>query len=450
MQRLTYDESKVVLINLNETNDNIINNHELYCKKHGYNYIILETKENFHKNEDKLNLVNNELENKYKNKFDTVMILCKNLIFTNLQYKIEDVVVEDKNIHYSDEVDSHVIIVNKLLSNNEIHYYKKNEMYCNYLDFKPEQFMLTFNNVPQSIQINDQVKSFNNLFETENNKPQIIISIATIPTRIVGLKLMVENLLSSICPPDKIVFTLPKQYKLFPDSNDHIPNIKELLKEYIDKNIVYINEMDVDNENNYDYGPCNKWLGIYKFLNDNPDIVKENFFVIVLDDDVFYRKNFFELLLKKHEQFKYHVITGYTSYSDYGNNLKVKIYKNNEKTPLLKGVNGHLLPKHFFINKINPDFKQTVNRGIQDRKSNDLVFQDDYIITTMVYYYKYSVKSVYNELVKLGFRTCYFHNKKNNDNKISFHGVSGRSERHWFNKNETYHFLRNFTKYYKY
>ena len=89
---------------------------------------------------------------------------------------------------------------------------------------------------------------------------------------------------------------------------------------------------------------------MYKFLEDNPEYNQNNFVAIVLDDDVLYNLDYFEILMDKHKLYNRDVITGYTSYSNYGKNLTVNIREFKTRSPLLKGVNGNLLPKHFFCN----------------------------------------------------------------------------------------------------
>ena len=78
------------------------------------------------------------------------------------------------------------------------------------------------------------------------------------------------------------------------------------------------------------------------------------------------------------------------------------IYKENKRIPLLKGVNGTLLPKHLFCNKLNPSLKDIVDNGIKFFNKNDLVYQDDQIITTTLYYYKYDITSVFDDLLSMG------------------------------------------------
>lgn len=453
----------VTFSNAHDYFNGIKKNHLIYCNYHNYNYYIFENEISY---VDCKNILDNH---------ECIFLINSDTIFTNIKIKIEDLIENDKLIYVQENSNNEVLLLksnnytvellhdllkSKLFDNNLFHvkykkhcyFFKTNELFSDYKNHTAYNYMLNFNNIHPSINIKKQIQLFNNLLETENDKPKIIVSIATIPSRIIGLPGLVKNLLDSSIPPDKIVFSLPSKYKLFPDYHDHIQYINEVLKEYIKRDIVYINEFVVNNVDVFDYGPCNKWLGAYKFIDDNPEYSKNNYVVIVLDDDVLYQKNFFELLINKYNQYKRDVLTGYTSYSDYGRNLTVNVREFKTRVPLLKGANGHLLPKHFFCNKLNPDFKKIMNYGILDM-NNDIVFHDDPIITTIIYYYRYTVKSVNNEIKESGHtRSFYGHNKINDDKNIDFHGVSRltKSNRQWFDKNQVTVFLNKFKLYYKY
>ena len=459
------DKNKIAIItffNKSEYCEDIRNNHLLYCKANNYNYFIIEDE-----------ISNEELVFLIK-KHDYIMFLSTECIVTNKNIKIEDLISEDKYFHLNNYEESEIVLfksyeqVFKIIVNvlhdkkfdfeafsenykNVIHFYDDNQICCDYKNYTTDKFMLSLDNIHSKIDIKKQIQLFNNLLETEDEEPKIIVSVATIPSRIKGLLKLVENLLSGNIPPDKIIFSLPSKYKLFPDSETHIEKINNLLLEYIKKDIVYINEFKVDNENIYDYGPCNKWLGVYKFLEDNPEYNQNNFVAIVLDDDVLYNLDYFEILMDKHKLYNRDVITGYTSYSNYGKNLTVNIREFKTRSPLLKGVNGNLLPKHFFCNILNPSFKTIIDYGIKSM-DNDIVFHDDPIITTLVYYYKYYVKSVNNEIKARGKACSYYHNKTNDDRKIDFHGVSSlkKSKKVWFDVKQVTRFLDNFKNYYKY
>ena len=227
-----------------------------------------------------------------------------------------------------------------------------------------------------------------------------------------------------------------------------------MLSEYIKSKLVHINLINIDKKDYNDYGPCNKWVGAFEYFKKDEFVDQfenDNYVFIVLDDDVIYYKNYLELLLSEHKLYPRHVITGYTSYSQHGKGLAVYVHKLSKKIPLLKGVNGTLLPKHLFCNIMNPEFKNVLNNGIKTLNTNDLVYQDDQIITTLLHYYGYNVRSVYDYLVKQGRRRSYHHNKNNDDKTIDWYGVSGlarSTKKNWYDPHMTGKFLRQFDLFY--
>lgn len=442
-------------------------NHLLYCEKNNYNYYTLNKKENIPED-----IITNH---------DYIMVLFTECLILNHNILIEDLVNDNsKEIFIENENKLDTVIfktsenfkeiikkyvttkefdIKMLKEKNNIHYFDDNQLYCHYKDYSPEKYILSFTDIHESINIKNQICLFNNLIKYENSDPKIIVSITTIPTRIRGLTKMVESLQSSTIKPDKIVFTITNKYKLFGDSTEHIEYINKLFKKEINEGLVYINLIDIDKEEYNDYGPCNKWIGAFEYVKKNEFIDQfenDNYAVVVLDDDVIYHKNFIELLVNKHNLNKRSVITGYHSYSEWSIKKKyqmnVCIYKENKRTPLLKGVNGTLLPKHLFCNKLNPSLKTIVDNGIKFFDKNDLVYQDDQIITTTLYYYKYNIISVYDDLLNMGKNKSYSNNKNNDDRKIDWHGVSylNQSKKHWYDKGMTGKFLHKYLQFYKY
>ena len=441
-------------------------NHLLYCERNNYNYFILNK--------------NNDIpENIIKN-HDYIMFMFTECVLLNHSILIEDLINDNsKEIYIENEQKIEVIIFKTSLNYNEIlkqsiannkldikifkeknkiHYFDDNQLYCHYNNYSPEKYILSLTNIHSSINVQQQIYSFNNLIKYEELEPKIIVSVTTIPTRIKGLTQLVENLSSSTIKPDKIVFTITNKYKLFGDSTEHIENINTLFKKEIDEGLVYINLIDIDKEEYNDYGPCNKWIGAYEYIKKNEfmdEFENDNYAVVVLDDDVVYHNNYIELLVSKHNLNKRSVITGYHSYSNHGKNtyqMYVSIYKENKRIPLLKGVNGTLLPKHLFCNKLNPSLKDIVDNGIKFFNKNDLVYQDDQIITTTLYYYKYNIVSVYDDLLSIGKKKSYSNNKNNDDKIIDWHGVSylQHSKKHWYDRSFTGKFLHKYLQFYTY
>lgn len=442
-------------------------NHLLYCERNNYNYFILNKNDDISKD-----IISNH---------EFIMLLSTECVILNHNILIEDLINDNsKNFFIENENKLEVIIFktssnhNEILKqivsnsklnielfkdNNNVHYFDDNQLYCHYNNYSPEKYILSLNNLHSSINVNKQIQHFNNLIKYEQYDPKIIVSVTTIPTRIKGLTRLVKSLSSSTIKPDKIVFTITNKYKLFGDSTEHIDTINNLFKKEIENGFVYINLIDIDKEEYNDYGPCNKWIGAYEYIKKNEfmdEFLNDNYAVVVLDDDVVYHNNYIELLVNKHNLNKRSVVTGYHSYSDYSikNNyqMNVPIYKEHKKIPLLKGVNGTLLPKHLFCNILNPSLKDIVDNGIKFFNKNDLVYQDDQIITTTLYYYKYNIVSVYDDLLSMGKKKSYSNNKNNDDKNIDWHGVSylSQSKKHWYDRGMTGKFLHKYLQFYTY
>jgi hypothetical protein len=456
-------DNKIAILTFKDDTEyycDIRDNHVMYCKKNNY---------------DKHEMLENIIEN-----HEFFMLVDKKCLFLNQNILIEDLINSDLKYYYLENNNKYEVIIfrknnesSKILKDiikskkmkdivqheKHIHYFDENQLYCYYNNYTPDKYILSIENIHQSINIRKQIQLFNNLIKHEDKNPKIIISVTTIPTRIKGLKKLVENLSSSTIKPDKIVFTITNKYKLFGESTEHIENINTLFKSEIKAGLVYINLIDIDKEEYNDYGPCNKWIGAYEYIKKEEfvdEFENDNYVVIVLDDDVIYHNNFIELLINKYNLNKRSIVTGYHSYSNYSikNNyqMNVCIYKEHKKIPLLKGVNGTLLPKHLFCNNLNPLLKDVVDNGIKFFGKNDLVYQDDQIITTTLYYYRYNIVSVYDDLLSIGKKKSYTNNKINDDKKIDWHGVSytNISKKSWYDRGLTEKFLHKFLKFYVY
>jgi len=462
------EKNKIAVITFLSNSEYIFDikaNHLNYCEKHGYNYFVLNKK--------------SDISDEILNSHHYIMLISTECLFMNQNVLIEDFLGTDSKEYYIDNNNNSEVIIFKLSDNSKKtlksiikngklnifkdkdinnHYFDKHSLYCLYKDYSPEKYILSLTKMHPSINIKKQIQLFNNLIQYEEKDPKIIVSVTTIPTRIKGLKRLVDNLLSSTIIPEKIVFTITNKYKLFGDSTEHIENINTLFKKEIEDGIVYINLIDIDKKEYNDYGPCNKWIGAYEYVKKNEfidEFENDNYAVVVLDDDVVYHNNFIELLVNKHKLNKRSVITGYHSYSEHGKKtyqMYVCIYNEHKKIPLLKGVNGTLLPKHLFCNKLFPSLKDIVDNGIKFFNTNDLVYQDDQIITTTLYYYKYNIVSIYDDLLLIGKNKSYTNNKTNDDKSIDWHGVSylHHSKKHWYDRSFTGKFLHKYPQFFTY
>lgn len=464
------DNNKIAVFTIlsdSEYFSDIKNNHLLYCEKYNYNYFVLNKK--------------SDLSEDIIKKHNFIMFISTECLFLNQDILIEDLVNDKSKIVYIENDKKLEVVIFKILDKynekiinfvknnkldikifnetNDIHYFDNNQLFSHYNEYSPEKYILSLNNLHPSINIKKQIGLFNNLIKYEDETPKIIISVTTIPTRIKGLMKLVNTLSLSTIKPDKIVFTITNKYKLFGDSTEHIEHINTLFKKEIDEGLVYINLIDIDKEEYNDYGPCNKWIGAYEYIKKNEfmdEFENDNYVVVVLDDDVIYHNNYIELLVNKHNLNKRSIVTGYHSYSkskySITNKQSIPIYKEQKLIPLLKGVNGTLLPKHLFCNNLNPSLKNIVDNGIKFFNKNDLVYQDDQIITTTLYYYKYNIVSVFDDLLSMGTNKSYINNKNNDDRSIDWHGVSYlfKSNKHWYDKGMTGRFLHKYLQFYKY
>jgi len=104
------------------------------------------------------------------------------------------------------------------------------------------------------------------------------VSLTTIPSRFDTLYLTIDSIIEQTVKPDKIIINIPKIYG-FRFNNTSIPLVKinEFIEKYSKYNII-VNIIDRD------YGPGTKLLGLL-----NSDLIKQDEFIILLDDDVIYK-----------------------------------------------------------------------------------------------------------------------------------------------------------------
>jgi hypothetical protein len=127
-------------------------------------------------------------------------------------------------------------------------------------------------------------------FQTDGT-PQIIVSMTTSPKRIINIQPLLECISNQTIKPDKIVLNLPYVFKRTNMKFDNIPGFVE------NNPLVQINRCD-------DIGPSTKILPTGVLFND------PNTIIISVDDDIEYRSNFIETLLKYSTKYPEAVITG--------------------------------------------------------------------------------------------------------------------------------------------
>ena len=329
------------------------------------------------------------------------------------------------------------------------HHFEENDINCYPTNYNPNNYIIHYMGQKSKINIKERVFMWNNIIKYEKENPYIYISISVIPSRINSLILLIENLFGNTVKPNKIILTLPDKYNLF-DSDDHINLIKNKLHHYIKKEKVYINEIIVDGKNNFDYGPSNKWIGMFDYAKKN--LINQNYVFIVIDDDLLYYKNIIEDLIEEHKENPKSVISGYSNFSSRPSNIKISLNnltENNKDIKIIKGGNGTLIPKYLFNIDINPSFKEIVLNGIND-EIKDLIYMDDYIISAYINYKNINIKSIYDKILMRKLGKGYDYNNKIEDNKILFNGVSKNNINDNANYNNTHisSYIKNFHKYY--
>ena len=120
-----------------------------------------------------------------------------------------------------------------------------------------------------------------------------IVSLTTIPTKFDNLHKTIDSIINQTILPKKIIINIPKIYD-FRMNNTEIPidKINNFINKYSMHNI-FINLLDKD------YGPGTKLLGL---LNNNDiisDIISDNTYIILIDDDLMYKPYMIETFDKE-------------------------------------------------------------------------------------------------------------------------------------------------------
>lgn len=164
------------------------------------------------------------------------------------------------------------------------------------------------------------------LKEYFQSSPKIVISLTTSPKRIEFLEPLFQNLMNQTVKPDIIVLNLPHIFK-------RTQTIFKELPSFITSNsLIQINRCE-------DIGPATKIIPTAKLFED-PDTI-----LISIDDDIKYRNNFIETLLKYEKLAPNAVITG-ESY------MRIDNSKNNSLSygELVEGYSSVLYKKKYLDN----------------------------------------------------------------------------------------------------
>ena len=123
------------------------------------------------------------------------------------------------------------------------------------------------------------------------SKQEVLVSFTTSPTRIQHTKHLIETLSNQTVPPDRIIVNIPYIFKRTQQTFENIPDFM------LNNPLVYINRCE-------DVGPATKVVPTVQ-LATSPDSI-----IISVDDDIEYRKNMVEILLKHSRKFPNSAITG--------------------------------------------------------------------------------------------------------------------------------------------
>ena len=124
---------------------------------------------------------------------------------------------------------------------------------------------------------------FTSILVFKKKEYKVVVGLSTIPDREDKVVKSIDSLLSQTYKPEKIILTICKKYKRFPDKRFD----KTVLDKYKDNDLLIINEIDND------YGPISKLFGILDYYENN-NIKLKNTMILICDDDVMYKTDMIE------------------------------------------------------------------------------------------------------------------------------------------------------------
>jgi len=113
---------------------------------------------------------------------------------------------------------------------------------------------------------------------------KIIISFATIPSRIASIESVIQSLLAQSVTPDEIHIQIP-EFCIRDNSAYTIPDF------------IYQYEKVKIQSHNVDYGSANKWIYPIQYLQSD-----EKSILLIVDDDCYYQSDYIEAILNKIKQ----------------------------------------------------------------------------------------------------------------------------------------------------
>jgi hypothetical protein len=179
-------------------------------------------------------------------------------------------------------------------------------------------------------------REYEQLYNKEYDKPLVIISLTTSPTRIDHIEEVLNTIMKNTILPDKIVLNLPTVFKRTGLTFNNIPT-------FITNNpLIYVNVCN-------DIGPSTKIIASLPLFK-NPETI-----LISIDDDILYKPNFIEILLSISKIYPDAVITGISFVSlnnsdllNDSSNLLNKKYNKLQYVQMVEGYSSVLYKKKFF------------------------------------------------------------------------------------------------------
>jgi len=420
-------------------------NHLMYCKKHDYSYYVFydnlaeevrpgeSPKISWSKVKAALNVVNNH---------DYTMWMDADAIFANQKIKIEDKINEypDKDYYLCRDPKTHFVnsgvsiwknskdslyMLNKWWDGEHIpygkggdqkplgdflrlnpsynkfwHHFTEREMNCYPTNYHPYDYIIHYMGVKSKIDIKNRLITWNNFIKREDDPIKIYVSMVVTSTNIEVLELVIKTIFKNKLKPHKIVISVSKDY--------NCSTVNNMLKEYIKQNKVVINSV------NFSDSPLLKYVGICDYVKKNNLIEKENFGVVLLNNELLYKNYIFDQYKEGNQQHPRTILTFYHMSS-----IKFNIKSGN--TLLLKCADSIFLPKYFFLQDVNPSLQELSNNLQLIPKYNV-----DHIFTCFCYYKHFTKLSInkdgracYNKIrdIDIGKDSSFLYTKSEDQNK---------------------------------
>ena len=197
----------------------------------------------------------------------------------------------------------------------------------------------------------------------------LYVSFTCLPTRITNISLVMKSIYFQTLQPDKIIIHYPtKCIRL--DIEYNINELKQIIDSLPLKDKVIINETK-------DYGPITK---IFPLINMN---LSEDDIIIIIDDDIYYNKNLFEMLYKDfiNEKKEKAICVSGLLYPMKLNSQYMCI-RPGYQCQLMEAAFGYIIKKSFIQSDLsNWIIDANSNEEIKQQNFSNSFLSDDYVIS---------------------------------------------------------------------